>query len=114
MLTVETLRNYGANVKEGMARCLNNETFYLKMVRLGLSDANFDRLKTAVSNKNAVAAYEAAHGLKGSIGNLALTPIFNPVCELVEMLRGKTEMVDTGNLVDTIIAERDKLLKLDS
>ena len=61
-----------------------------------------------------VAAFEAAHGLKGSIGNLALTPIFNPVCEIVELLRGKKEMVDTGTLVDTVLSEREKLLKLDA
>ena len=114
MLTIDTLRDYGANVKEGLGRCLNSEAFYLKMVRLGLSDENFEKLRTSVEKKDAVAAFEAAHALKGSIGNLALTPIFNPVCELVELLRGKKEMVDTGNLVETILSEREKLCKLDA
>ena len=114
MLTVETLRDYGANVKEGLGRCLNSEAFYLKMVRLGLSDENFEKLRTSVEKKDAVAAFEAAHALKGSIGNLALTPIFNPVCELVELLRGKKEMVDTGTLGETILSEREKMCKLDA
>ena len=106
MLTIDTLRDYGANVKEGLGRCLN-------MVRLGLSDENFEKLRTSVEKKDAVAAFEAAHALKGSIGNLALTPIFNPLCELVELLRGKKEMVDTGTLVETILSEHEKLCKLD-
>ena len=28
MLTIEKLKEYGANVEEGLARCLNNEAFY--------------------------------------------------------------------------------------
>ena len=89
MLTIEALKNYGANTDEGMARCFNNEAFYLRVVGMGLADANFDRLKDAMAAGDATAAFEAAHALKGSIGNLSLTPIYQPVSELTELLRGK-------------------------
>ena len=32
MITVEKLKQFGANTSEGLERCLNNEAFYLKLV----------------------------------------------------------------------------------
>ena len=89
-MTLEDLKAYGANTEEGLARCLNNEAFYLRMVNLALADKNFDGLKQAMDAGDARAAFEAAHALKGSIGNVALTPIFKPVCALSDMLKGNT------------------------
>ena len=50
MLTINELRNFGANVDEGLARMMNNEGFYLRMVGMGIDDKNFQRLKTAVED----------------------------------------------------------------
>jgi len=113
MLKIEDLRAYGANVEEGLTRCFNNEAFYLKLVGMGLADANFDRLKDAVAAQDTQAAFEAAHALKGSIGNLALTPIYRPVCELTELLRGKTGPVDADSLLEEIFSALDAARQLD-
>ena len=91
MITVEALKNYGANTDEGLARCFNNEAFYLRLVGMGLADANFDKLRDAIGAGDAKAAFEAAHALKGSIGNLSLTPLFVPVNEMAELLRSRTD-----------------------
>ena len=72
-MTLESLKAYGANTEEGLARCLNNESFYLKMVNLALADKNFDGLKRTMDAGDARAAFETAHALKGCIGNVALT-----------------------------------------
>ena len=32
MLTVEKLKEYGADTGEGLNRCMNNEAFYLRLV----------------------------------------------------------------------------------
>ena len=108
MLTVDTLKAFGANTEEGLGRCFNNEAFYLKLVGMGLTDANFDRLKAAMDAGNVKEAFEAAHALKGSIGNLALTPLYTPLSELTEKLRGQSALVDTGDLLDTILTQLDK------
>lgn len=113
MLTLDSLRAFGANVDEGMGRCFNNESFYLRLVGMGLADPNFDKLAGAMEAGDATAAFEAAHGLKGSIGNLALTPIYNPISEMTEALRGKTAMPDVGDAyarVQSALAEARKLL----
>lgn len=104
MLTTDALRAWGANVDEGLARCLNDEAFYLKVVAMGLADANFDRLDAAVQAGDARGAFEAAHALKGSTGNLALTPLYAPVCALIETLRHQTAMPDVDKLYQEITA----------
>ena len=108
MLTIEALRAYGANTAEGLNRCFNKEDFYLKLVGMGLADGNFDRLKAALDAGDTAAAFEAAHALKGSIGNLALTPIYEPVCALTELLRGKTGPVDATALAAEVFAQLEK------
>lgn len=112
MLTVEMLKNYGANTEEGLTRCFNNEAFYLRLVGMGLADPNFDRLTKAVESGNAVEAFEASHALKGSLGNLALTPIYEPVCALTEQLRGATELGDVSALYNRIMDATAELRKL--
>ena len=113
MITLDALKLYGANTAEGMARCLNNESFYLKMVAMALADKNFDKLKEAMVAGDAHAAFAAAHSLKGAVGNVALTPIYTPICELTELLRGKDATVPGAEaLSDQILAARDKALSL--
>ena len=93
MLTIDSLKAYGANTDDGLKRCMYNEAFYLRVVDMALADKNFDALEAAVKSEDAHAAFEAAHALKGSIGNVALTPLYEPICELTEFLRGKDAMV---------------------
>ena len=113
MLTIEALKNYGANVEEGLSRCLGKEDFYLKLVNMALEDGSFERLKDAVRNGDIDTAFEAAHSLKGVLGNLALTPIYDPAVEITELLRAKTDM-DYEPLVQKILDARDTLNALNS
>ena len=89
MMTLEALRSFGANTDEGMNRCMNNEAFYFRLIGMAAEDGSFGRLAQAVENNDLDAAFEAAHALKGVMGNLALTPIFTPAAELTELLRAK-------------------------
>ena len=112
MLTIEKLRAYGANVDEGLGRCFNKEDFYLRLVGMALVDKNFDRLSQAVSDGDAKEAFEACHALKGSMGNLSLTPIYAPVCALTEQLRGATELGDVTGLYTQIMDAFAELRRL--
>ena len=107
-MTIDTLAAFGANINEGLHRCLNNEDFYLRMVKMVPDDTNFQKLYDAIGAGNLTAAFEAAHSLKGSTGNLALTPIYAPVCEITELLRARTEM-DYAPLIEMIRRGHDAL-----
>ena len=72
---------------EGLGRCMNNEMFYLRMIGMAIEDAGFDKLNAALDSGDTKAAFEAAHALKGVLGNLALTPLYKPASELTELLR---------------------------
>lgn len=107
-MTIEQLTAYGANTKEGLQRCMNNESFYLRMVKMIPGDANFQKLFDAIDAGNLTAAFEAAHAIKGSTGNLSLTPIYAPVCEITELLRTHTQ-TDYSALIGKIRRGYDEL-----
>ena len=111
MITVDALKAAGANVEEGLARCLGKEDFYLKMVNMGLTNQNFELLGPALEQKDFEKAFELCHSLKGLIGNLSLTPLYDLICELTELLRSKTD-TDYSNLYNQIIQLQQKLLSL--
>lgn len=92
MLTIAALRDYGANTDDGLRRCMNNESFYLRLVGMALKDGSFDRLRDALLHSERKAAFEAAHALKGALGNLGLTPLYAVAVDLTEELRGEGEL----------------------
>ena len=110
-MTIENLASYGANTEEGLKRCVNNESFYLRMVKMIPGDPNFQKLFDAVEAGDLDTAFEAAHALKGSTGNLSLTPIFSPVSEITELLRARTQ-TDYTALVDAIRKGHDELERI--
>ena len=109
MLTIDGLRAYGADVDEGLTRCFNNEDFYLKLVGMLNNETNFDRLSEAVDAGDLDAAFEAAHALKGVLGNLSLTPAYDKVCEITELLRARTDMDYSALMAE--IREQQRILR---
>ena len=110
-MTIEALRSFGADVDEGLARCMNNEAFYLKMVDMGMADERFDSLGGILESGDYDQAFEVCHALKGVVGNLALTPIYTPMSELTELLRAK-QKGDYAGLYAEIKKQKDKLKAL--
>ena len=107
MLTIETLKELGADTDSGVARCVNDESFYLKMVNLALQDGNFDKLKESIDGGDLDAAFECAHALKGAMGNVSLTTLFEPLSEITEELRARND-IDYSGYLDTIFSELEK------
>ncbi|MBP5312892.1 MAG: Hpt domain-containing protein [Clostridia bacterium] len=111
MLTVETLKEYGADVAKGLARCANNEGLYIRLVKICLQELTSDALGEALASGDLAKAFDVAHKLKGGVSNLALDPIAAPISELTEKLRNKTPG-DFSKLYDEIKLQTEKLSKL--
>lgn len=111
MITIEGLKALGADTDSGLVRCLNNEAFYLKLVKMALEDGNYEKLKEAVSRKDLDEAFECAHALKGMLGNVSLDNLLEPVKTITEALRGK-EDIDYGPLLQQMEEELEKLRAL--
>ena len=112
MLTVDTLRAYGANVDEALVRCMNNADFYLMLVGKAIEDSRLSLLAQQITEeKDFAAAFETAHALKGMYANLSLTPLTKPVSEMTELLRSRTD-TDYSVLLAEAAAQYEKLCSL--
>ena len=109
MITMDTLRRFGANTQKGLDRCMKNEAFYLRLVNMALDDANFTRLADSVAAGDRKAAFEAAHALKGVLANLALTPLCEVASEITELLRADRD-ADYPALAEKLEERRRALL----
>lgn len=111
MLTIDKLNELGANTAEGLQRCLNDEGFYLGLVPSALEKARYEELDQRIKAKDLDGAFETAHALKGILANLSLTPIFDVVNEITELLRSKTD-TDYSGLVDKMWEQWNKFAAL--
>ena len=111
MITLDALRAMGVNVDEGLGRCMNNEDFYLRLVGMAAADDGFDRLAKQIEEGSLDGAFETAHALKGVLGNLFLTPLYEPVSEVTELLRAR-QQADYAPMIAQILERRDQLKAL--
>ncbi len=83
------LEESGADVEATLNRFMGNDAIYRKFLGKFPSDPNYENLGTNIESENYEEAYKCAHALKGVVGNLGLTPIYEAVSTLVEELRNK-------------------------
>ena len=55
-MTIDELKAYGANITEGLQRCMNNESFYFRLVKMIPGDPNFQKLNDAMEDGDLDAA----------------------------------------------------------
>ena len=110
-MTIDDLKRFGANTEEGIHRCMGNENFYLRLVKMMPKDQNFCILYDSIEKGDLDSAFEAAHALKGALGNLSITSLYDPVLNITELLRARTSM-DYTPLVAEIRSKHQELEKL--
>ncbi len=108
MITIDNLREYGADVNEGVKRCLDDEGFYIDLVKSVIPDERIPELEKHIAAKDFDKAFEVAHALKGMYGNISLTPIYQPICQITELLREKKD-VDYSGYLAKAKAEKKRL-----
>ena len=111
MITIDNLAELGANVGEGVARCMGKEDFYLKLVNMVVADDGYEHLKAAIEAHDLDEGFERAHALKGAVSNVSLTPLLEPISEMTELLRNRSD-IDYSDLVNKMFEELDKLRAL--
>ena len=88
MAFLDELKDLGVDIDGGLKRLNGNEKLYtrlfgsfLKTLNANLIDADFD---CADYND----AIEKAHTIKGTAGNLSITPLYESYTEILGLLRG--------------------------
>lgn len=84
--------------------------FVLRLAAFGVERQD-DVTRVPAHFRGAHAAFEAAHALKGVLGNLSLTSIYAPIVEITELLRNNTDM-DYTSLLSNILEKKDELGRL--
>ena len=85
----QQLEENGADVEATLKRFMGNDAIYQKFLGKFPADPNYTNLGSNIEAGAFEEAYKCAHALKGVVGNLGLTPIFDKVSDLVEELRNK-------------------------
>lgn len=87
MNLLDELRTLGVDVDDGLKRLMGNEKLYkrllgsfVKMIGTQAVDPDFDE-------SDYKEAIEKAHSIKGTAGNLSLTPIYESYSEILNLLR---------------------------
>ena len=111
MSVIEKLNNLGCNTKEGLERCLNNSDFYIKLLKMAVSDNKIYELKDFINKKDYDNAFSISHSLKGVYANLSITPLFDLLYSLTEELRNKNDK-DYTNELNEIISLFEKIKEI--
>ena len=96
---------YGADYDTTMARFMGNEAMNLQILDMLFQDENMQKLGAALANRDYTAAFKAAHTLKGVVGNMGLTPLYEAVCVIVEPLRSRECRDDYAALYQRVESE---------
>lgn len=91
MLTLGKLKELGCDTADGLNRCMNDEGFYLGLIPDAIDRSRYESLETKIKSGDLKNAFEEAHALKGVLSNLAITPLFDVVSEITELLRRETD-----------------------
>ena len=111
MTVLEKLDNIGCNTKEGLERCLNKEDFYMKLLKMAVSDNKVYDLEKSLKDNDLDNAFAISHTLKGVFANLAITPLYNLFYTLTEELR-KRENKDYTKEISDIISLFEKIKEI--
>lgn len=85
------LQDGGVDVQSLLERCMGNEALLFRLLKKFLADASYARLSAALEAKDATAALEASHTLKGVCANLSFTKLFALLDKQVQALRAGDE-----------------------
>lgn len=91
-----------------LMRIIPTEDLVIYFTNKFLLDSSYNELMISVHNNDVIKSFEASHKLKGIVGNLCFTSLYDAVYDLTEHLRKKPELIDMS-LVNTV-SERYNLV----
>lgn len=84
---IEELGALGVNTEEAIKRFVNNAALYERMVKKLPDSMDGKGVMDAIETGTVEEAINKAHTLKGVLGNLSITPLYEAYTEIVALLR---------------------------
>ncbi len=108
MSMVDELKELGANVDEAMQRFMNNAALYEKMLKKLPNMMKGKQVMEAIETGNIDDAIEIAHTLKGVLGNLSITPLYEAYTDIVALLR-QNDMEKAKSILENSFPVEEKV-----
>lgn len=87
MALLEELKELGVNVDEGLKRLNGNEKLYTRLFGSFLKTLNANAVDADFDCTDDTEIIEKVHTIKGTAGNLSVTPLYEAYSEILGLLR---------------------------
>lgn len=105
----EELKALGVDVDGGLKRIGGNETLYKRLLNTFVKSIKGQQISADFDITDYEDVKEKAHAIKGTSGNLSITPVFEAYSEIMDLLRaGKPE--EAKVLLEKIIPVQEEIL----
>lgn len=87
MSLFDELRTLGVDVDGGLKRINNNEKLYTRLLGSFVKSIDSQYVPADFDEANVTEQIEKAHAIKGTAGNLSITPVYEAYTKVVDLLR---------------------------
>lgn len=109
MTLFEELKELGVDIEGGLKRLGGNEQLYTRLMGSFVKTIGANTVRPDFDAADCTEVIEKAHTIKGTAGNLSITPLFKAYTEILSLLRsGKTE--DARQLLEDILPQQEKII----
>ncbi len=105
----DELRTLGVDIDDGLKRLMNNEGLYKRMLGLFVKTLRSQYVPIDFNADDCTEAIEKAHSIKGTAGNLSITPLYEAYNEVLTLLRtGRAE--EARPILERIIPVQNEII----
>lgn len=109
MSLFDELRELGVDVDGGLRRINGNEALYTRLLGSFVKAMKGNYVGPDFDASDCTEAIEKTHTIKGTSGNLSITPIYETYTKIVDLLRtGKPE--EARALLEEILPVQEKII----
>lgn len=109
MSLFEELKELGVDVDGGLKRINGNEKLYTRLLGSFVKAINTYRVSADFNESQIDEMIEKTHAIKGTSGNLSITPVYESYTKVVDLLRtGKPEEART--ILEQVLPVQEKIV----
>lgn len=107
---LEELKDLGVDVDDGIRRINGNEALYRRLLGSFVKTIKAQYVKADFDSTDCTETIEKVHTIKGTSGNLSITPIFESYTEMLGLLRsGQPEQA--RQILEKILPVQEKIIQ---
>lgn len=109
MALFDELRELGVDIDGGLKRINGNEKLYTKLLGSFVKGVKSYAVQADFDESECSEMIEKTHAIKGTSGNLSITPVYEAYTKIVDLLRaGNIE--DARNILKDILPLQEKIV----